>query len=47
VTLGAKLIPPICIDGQPALPEGTVVEGRVELVKSLRDGARPGASRKS
>jgi len=41
-TFHAKLIPAICIDGHPALPEGTVVEGRVELVKSLREGALTG-----
>lgn len=41
-TFRAKLIPAICIDGQPALPEGTLVEGRVELVKSLREGALTG-----
>ena len=38
----ATLAQALFIDGQLALPESTVVEGRVMFVASLRDGARSG-----
>jgi len=37
-TFRATVVPAIDIDDQPVLPEGTVVVGKVELVKSIRHG---------
>ena len=37
-TFRATVVPAVDIDGQPVLPEGTVVIGKVELVKSIRHG---------
>ena len=37
-TFRATVVPGIDIDDQPVLPEGTVVVGKVELVKSIRHG---------
>jgi len=41
-TFRAKLAPPVDVDDQPALPEGTIVVGKVDLVKSIRKGALTG-----
>jgi len=41
-TFRTRLIRTLYVDGQPALPEGTVVEGRVVLVKAPRDGGLSG-----
>lgn len=41
-TFRARLVRALYVDGQPALPYGTVVEGRVVLVKSPRDGGLSG-----
>ncbi len=37
-TFRSTVVPAIDIDGQPALPYGTVVVGTVELLRSSRDG---------
>ncbi len=37
-----RLVRSLYVDGQPALPRDTVVEGRVTLVKSPRDGGLSG-----
>jgi hypothetical protein len=37
-TFRTTVVPAIDIDGQSVLPEGTVVVGKVELVKSIRHG---------
>ena len=41
-TFKAKVIQPLYAEGQVALPAGTIVHGRVDSVKSVRDGARSG-----
>lgn len=41
-TFKAKLVQPLYSEGQMALPAGTIVHGRVDSVKSVRDGARSG-----
>ena len=41
-TFRTRLVRALYVDGQPALPYGTVVEGRVVLVKSPRDGGLSG-----
>ena len=38
-TFRTRLVRALYVDGQPALPYGTVVEGRVVLVKTPRDGS--------
>jgi len=37
-TFRARLVRALYVDGQPVLPKGTVVKGRVALVKAPRDG---------
>lgn len=41
-TFRAKLVQPLYVEGEMVLPANTVVHGRVDSVKSLRDGARSG-----
>jgi len=41
-TFRASLVRPLYVAGELALSQGTVVEGRVDAVKSLRNGARSG-----
>jgi hypothetical protein len=41
-TFRSRLRRALYVDGQPVLPKGTVVEGRVVLVKSPRDGGLSG-----
>jgi len=41
-TFRAKLVQPLYVEGQLAVPANSIVHGQVDSVKSLRDGARSG-----